>query len=768
MPSGTTRAPLFWFAVSAAVGITAIQGPKISPWIPLTAWLVLAAWTIAGKKGNAPALLGSVALAFYFYASARLLTFSPDDLVWRFDEMPQSVVLRGRVDSEPESAHEDGEKRRSNFEFIVSERFVEGKWKPASGRLSASMKGQGGIPVIVNYGDFIEATGFLTRPRTPRNPGEFNARAFRANQGIYLEWYPLEQTVSVLSQKRGNPVVSMAAAVRAYMMKTLQLGLDNDPEISGLMSAMLFGYREGVSYELKESFRSTGTLHLFAVSGQNVAVVTGLLLVILQMVGVIRWRWAWVLFPIIFIFCLATGMQSSAQRAFLMALIVMLGWAIYRPVQPLNLLGAAALLIWIWDPRQMFDLGFQLSFLVVGGLALGAGPLSKRFHQWGQPDPWIPQRLLSPWRLEADRIYYAFCALVAASLTAWLASEALILYHFHLLAPVSLLANVLIVPLASVVVIVSALSVISGLVWSGFSVIFNQVNWLLLKMITGMVGLLASVPGGHFYVSWFDTAKPEICRFTFLDGDRAFPTLIQFKKKSWMLDTGSEQVWKYSVDPFFRNAGINSLNGVILAQGSRGHLGGAGSLVKNQLTDWVGESGIRGRSQDVAGWRKTLWNAGAGRRFFAAGERMALEEGLEIEVLWPDRKKEFSRAEDQGLVLKIITAQNSILWAGDISEKVEEILLEKGTSLQSDLLIQGEHSQDKNLSRRWLEAVKPRDVIRPRHGFQPDRSLSADFWEMARQNGMRVWLMDRTGAMIFQASGEDAVPVPFIQSKPLP
>lgn len=767
MPSGATRIPLFWIAVSAAVGIIAVLFFTAPLWIFPGAWLILTGWALWGKRGRTAALLGSVAAAFYFYASARLLSFAPGDLVWRLAEMPQSAVLRGLVAGEPEASAE-GEKRRSEFEFEVSAIYVEGSWKPAAGRVAATLKGQGGTPVEVRYGDILEATGFLARPRLPRNPGEFDARDYREGHGIYLEWFPLEETVSVLATGRGNWLVAMASALRGRMMRTLQKGLENDPEISGLMAAMLFGYRDGVGHEMKESFRSTGTMHLFAVSGQNVAVVTGLLLVFLQMAGVIRWRWAWLLFPVIFIFCLATGMQPSAQRAFLMALIIMVGWALYRPVEPLNLLGAAALLLWIWDPGQMFDLGFQLSFLVVGGLTLGSGPLTRVFHSWGKPDPWIPPRLIPPWRREADRMYFAFCALVAASLTAWLFSGALILYHFHLVSPISLLANILIVPLASLVVVVSALSVMGGVVWGGLAVILNQVNWLLLKGIIWLVTLLASVPGGHFYLSWFDGRDPEICQFTFLDGDRAFPTVIQFRGKNWILDTGSEQVWRYSGDPFRRQAGINFMEGAVLTQASRSHLGGAAVLLESGLAGWWGESGIRGRAADAAALREALGKEGRGRRFWASGDRLRLEEGLEMEVLWPDRFLDFPRAEDQGLVLRIRAGANRILWAGDISEKVEAILLERGAVLDADLLIQGEHSQQKNLSRDWLAAVGPKDLIRPRQGYDVDRSLTPQFWAVAGELRMRVWLMDQTGAMIFRATGGQAAPTPFLEAKPLP
>ena len=124
------------------------------------------------------------------------------------------------------------------------------------------------------------------------------------------------------------------------MLKATSLGLQDDPEAAGLIAAMLFGYRDGVGEELRESFRATGTLHLFAVSGQNLAVVAGLLLWILALTGAVKWRWAWATLPVVFLFCLATGMEASAARAFVMTGVLYLGWMMGRPMDPANWLGS--------------------------------------------------------------------------------------------------------------------------------------------------------------------------------------------------------------------------------------------------------------------------------------------------------------------------------------------------------------------------------------------------------------------------------------------
>jgi ComEC/Rec2-related protein len=156
------------------------------------------------------------------------------------------------------------------------------------------------------------------------------------------------------------------------MREKLRAGLDDRPQSSALLAAMLFGERDGLNDDQIRQFEVTGTLHLFAVSGQNIQLIALVMMVVLYALGLIRWRWGWLMITPLFIFVISTGMESSAVRAFLMASLVWISFVLYRPAQPLNILAGSALLIWVVDPRQLFDLGFQFSFLVVLGLVLFA------------------------------------------------------------------------------------------------------------------------------------------------------------------------------------------------------------------------------------------------------------------------------------------------------------------------------------------------------------------------------------------------------------
>jgi ComEC/Rec2-related protein len=737
------RAPLWGLAWAAAVGVA---GAHFIPQGLLAAGLLALGCGGCWFFWRKPWLLWVTAvLVFYVYGDVRLNLPARDGLVRFAADLPRTMTFRGLIAGEVELKTGVGGERKE-FPFELEELWRDGRWEPIRGAVLASVDVSEGMAEFA-CGDRLEATGFVRQPTGPRNPGEFDQARYLAWRRLDYLWRMESSSLRVMETGVGAWRERLGLAVRDFMNERVHLGLKDDPEISALMAGMLFGYREGISVEVNEAFRKTGTLHLFAVSGQNVAVIIGVLILFLQVVGILRWRWGWVLVPIIFLFCLGTGLQPSAVRASVMASFVLIGWALLRPIHPLNILGAAALTIWLWDPRELFDLGFQLSFLVVVALVLVAGPLARWWGKSGAPDPWIPARLVPKWRWRVFRGWQVVVAMGAVSLAAWAASTPLIAWHFHLISTITVVANLIVVPLASLVVVISGLSVVFGTAWAGLAVIFNQVNWLLLKVIVFLVQGLASIPGSAFYWNPAQSVPKDEISVWVLDGRRAFPSIVREPGRAWLIDTGSESVWRHSVDPARRFLAVNRWEGVILTQGSRSFSGGAVALAEAMPVGFWAESGWRSRSRDWHAWLDVMEKEGRSKQFWSRGDRILLSDQLRAEVLWPPRDGKLSRLEDQGLVIRLVTPHGTILWAGEISEAVETILLEGDLEVQADILIQGEHSQAGNWSVAWLERVGAKHLIRPRPGFQLDRGLSPAVWAWAERHGSRVWLMEQTGAV---------------------
>lgn len=756
-----TPCPLFWLALASAAGIGLARLTDVCPlaWLALFVSAGTGAWW-GGEKFRAASLGLLVVSVSALWFQARALSLPENHLARLAGEEASEAHLRLEVMEDPVLRQEEGRVVRRDFRARIVAVESPSGWKDSDGRVICKVEdGESEVPA---YGDTLEGRGYLSMPDSPDNPGQFDYASWLRSQGILHEFQLKDGDWTVVERGGGWWIKRWSVDFKHHMGRVLAIGLENRPEATGLMSAMLFGFRDGVAEPVEEAFRVTGTMHLFAVSGQNVGIILGMLVLVLRSVGLIRWRWSWLVLPMVLLFCLSTGMQPSAFRAFVMAALVSVGWSLYRPVGLFNLLGAAALFMFVWDPRMLFDLGFQLSFFVLLGIALGSPPLLRLWIRWGEPDPWIPRRLLPWWRLQAEKAWRSVGMVVSVSAAAWLASLPHGLWNFHLFAPIALLANIVVVPLAGAVLALSAVSVVLGSLWSQLALVVNLFNAWILQAMVMIIGTLAAWPGGHAFVGLPWNQPPEgTVRFTVLHDRQASPVVVQMDDRSFLVDPGPPSSWDYVVNPFRRWQGIDAWDAVVLGNGGARRMGSAASLLdRMEVSSWI-DSGWRSKSSTQHAWLNRMKEQGKAKTFWRAGDRFEWPGGWKVEVLWPGRDMPWERLEDRGLVFLVSGDKGSVLFAGDISAEVERALLDRGVVLRADVLLQGEHSGSPNLSNDWLEAVCPRVLVRPGRGYQPDRSLDTVFWDDVRRLGIQVHRQDFTGAVTLDFGPEGLKVVPF-------
>jgi len=740
------RRPLFPVAVAGLVGTVIGLGCGQNPWI----WLgvacigtVFSSW--GPKKSRTPAVWLFVLGVFALYSGARAYAPARESLRARAGSEGGTVRIEGWVAELPTERIWENGGGAMEAELEATSLFGETGWERTSGRVL--LRVDPSPEKMPRVGEVVRVAGYLTLPERSRNPGEFDRIRHLQSRGLDYILKVRSKDLESSGVKKGVWLEKMAAGLRSHMLEATSLGLREDPEASGLIAAMLFGYRDGVGEDLRESFRATGTLHLFAVSGQNLAVVAGMLLWILALTGAVKWKWAWMTLPAVFLFCLATGMEASAARAFVMTGVLYLGWILGRPMNPANWLGSALLALLIWDPRQVGDTGFQLSFLVVAGLMVLAGPIQSSLVGWGRPDRWIPIRLISPWRRAAQGLWTAVATVVAASIGAWLGSLLPGIFLFHQVTPVALAANVVAAPIAGAVTVLAAVSSMVAPFLSVGAIGMNLLNARLVHLLAGLLGWMATWPGGHFAVPdprvWFERA-PAV-EIVAVEG--ATPTLVRGKEGNWLLDPGSKMAWANSVRPFLNYYGVNRLNGVMLAAGLAKRSGSAQELLGSMPIGWWGESGLGGRSGLLKEWRSEMVKRNEGRRFFRAGDRVDLGEGWRVELLWPPEGSGSGKAEEDGLVMRLECGEARLLWAGSIPGEVEGKLVQKyGEKLRAGMLVQGP-SQGSNLTAEWLRAVRPNYLIRSWKALEDDPSLSVDFDQISKEIGVTLVKLREIGAV---------------------
>ncbi|MEM6820860.1 MAG: ComEC/Rec2 family competence protein [Verrucomicrobiota bacterium] len=683
-----------------------------------------------------------IAILFLWYGGYRYHHVPKYDLRQITHEWPASVKLRLIPQEEPVwKTHVRGYST-ANMVCRVEAIDLGSGWSQARGDIWVRMRGQPNEMRF--YGNVAEVAGYLEAPKLAEGPGQIDFRRYLNSRDIHFVFSTHLRDWNSTGIFSGLEIWSISHGLRDYMLEVLGWGSGEEAPWASLMAGMLFGYRDGISSELWHEFTVTGTVHLFAVSGQNVGMILIVFVLFLRLLGLIRWRWAWVLGPFLLLFCLSTGMESSAARAWVMIMFILMAWLIHRPVTPLNILGLAALLLWVWNPFQLVDVGFALSFLVLLMLLIAAKPLALYLYGFLAPDPFIPALRLPWWRSGFDWIYRNGCVLFSASIVAWLGSLPLILWHFGLIAPVTVLSNCIVAPLAGTIVVLAVCSVLVGWVISPLSVLINILNAKVLEVMVTAVSLLAAIPHGHFYISQDDPlASGEFC-LSIVDQSVTAPAILQTKRSSYLINAGSERGWIYQTNPVRQYLGLEKWNAIFLTQAGARQMGGVFNVLNMTSVDQVYQFPHPARTKTFRVWKehsKSLSDI----RSLSQGDRIVLEDGSFLDVLWPPKDAVDLNSENGGLVLKWTLSGVTILWASNIGASIEAQLISSISQGEIDVLIQGSHSRENNLSVSWLEKMQPVKIVRPDSGFYPDRALTRSKRRIIDELGIDIVELRRVG-----------------------
>ncbi|MGI6696791.1 MAG: ComEC/Rec2 family competence protein [Christensenellales bacterium] len=226
-------------------------------------------------------------------------------------------------------------------------------------------------------GQTVSFSGNLYHPSPQRNPFGSDFKAFLLQKGITVGISGARE-LSFSPQEQILPESPWMRA-RLYLSKQFDRFLGDD---SGLAKALIIGMREDISEETRISFRDAGVAHVLAVSGLHVSLLVGILCAALRKLRLSP-RALFVLFLVLLLaYCRLLDFSASIVRASIITLIYLLGQALHRRVDPLTSLAAAFLAILLFWPLELFNLGFQLSFLAVAGIITLGDSLMALYARW--------------------------------------------------------------------------------------------------------------------------------------------------------------------------------------------------------------------------------------------------------------------------------------------------------------------------------------------------------------------------------------------------
>src|SRR5438093_4091844 len=740
------RQPFVGLALMAAMGIIAAEIFPL-PSVAVTPTAIILALCIL-TVARWPRLLPTHAIVgagFFLLHNFQTMNTEGQRLADELGSRSRVVTAIGCVTSEPKTAP-------SGFAtFLLKLKSIDLEGRKESTHAVWQVRWKG----APEFGDELKFSGTAEPIPPPRNPGEFDMRSYLARRDVRrMLFVRYMEDGTLIRHGGGNPIMRAAQKSRAWMQQALCRGLEDAPEVQNFLSGIVLGLRHQTPEDIEEPFQQTGTLHLFAVAGLHVGIVAALLWMLATVARLSR-KWATALIiPLLLFYAAVTGLHVSSVRAAVMTSILLGGFFFERKVFVLNSLAAAAFFLLCWNTNELFSTGFQLSFSVVGAIILFADPLFGVLRRWGAPDPFLPRSLLRGPRHFMHVAFEWLCRGASVSLAAWLGSLPFVLWYFHIVTPISLLANLVVVPIAFFILAIALLSLLLTPLLVLPAVIFNNANWFLAHVVLAIVHLLAQVPGGHFYLERPHWPQNDIAKITVLDLGAGAAVHLRTRSGDWLFDCGSDRTYQRVVREYLHAAGVNRLDGLLLTHGDSLHIGGATEL----LHDFPGVRLIDNPAPDRSAVHQRLQRLFQQREIkpnnLVAGDSFRLSGEVTGHVLFPPRVVSAYIADDQTYVVQLfIPPSTSILFMSDSGLETERALLAYGLDLHSDIVVKGQHHSRQSGTDAFLDAVVPRLIIASSRDF-PDYERISDEWaERVRTRRIKLFRQDETGAVTLRFDG---------------
>lgn len=713
------RNPLACMAMAAMAGIAAANtaaDARLQMWC-LALGLGLGVWAFL-KPATWRLLLGTMSgFAFVHFCQLDATRFHPLHAVVtpgrKVEAIASGIFLRAPMTTEDVDATG---RRQATFQA----RTLRLPTINASLDGSAKLRVRLADPLFVPSGGSYELRGTLNLPSPSPNPSLYNPVKGSERQSFVADLSVREITPEGPSKFSLRLwLLTIAERCRHWIEATLAAGIETEDKPRILIQTMALGTSEPGSAALQEPFRNSGTLHVFAVSGLHVTMLSIIGWTILGSFGMGRQRVALFLIPMVLGYAFITGWKPSAARAAMMSCALLCAPFFDRKSRAVNALGGCALILLAFDTQQLFQAGFQLSFGVVWAIAAFTRPATRPLERFASLDPFLPVQLAGKWQRLGVWARREMISILVVSLIATLASLPIMLVEFHSVAPVGILANCVLVPLSFISLLTVVLSLVAGGVHlTTAQVLFNNANWLFVKGMTVSAAWFASLPGACFNIAWDAPAKPPPAILSVLampPGEGA--QMLESNGQRWLLDCGGARHEPFTLLPFLRNEGVNRLDGVILSHGDAEHIGAMTDVMerfspRTVMTSlhepWRLDSRITFMhklfSSHALDPTRTLK--------LQAGDVLPLG-GTRLRVLYPRADDLYNKADDRALVAVIESGKVRVLWCNDAGFITEKHLLARlpAKDLQCLVLVRNQHASDCSALPEFLAAVNPRLVV---------------------------------------------------------
>ena len=675
----------------------------------------------------------------------------------------------------------------------------------------------------LRYGKDLTVTGVLRQPQAKRNPGGFDYQAYLARQGI-VGIIDTKGLVRIGGQG-GFPPLRWIETLRLRTERLID-GIYTEPEVetpllepalhAQLLKGILLGKRSDVPTETLALFRNSGTFHVLAVSGLHVGLVAMFcyfgfslfrfpqkILCLLTIIAVL-------------IYACLIGFRPSVFRASLMAILFLCATLIDRDADLFNLLAFAALVLLLLNPLQLWDVGFQLSFVAVAAIVYFVPkmekPLRRLWERTEGPPSESEDSVLTKFRNAAIKwVVLSYLVTFAAQI----GTGPLIAYYFYRAYPLGIVVGPFAVGLVSLIVAIGMVSISVGFIYLPFAQLLGVLNHAMISIFLTLIGIFGQIWGvvkltpptfGLFvlyiacclgithwqtvYRQWkvasliglsvvaiwvWDTAfheKGRLLEVITLDVGQGDAAIVRFPDNRTMLIDGGIQRRYYDtqkrkrveydvgeriIEPYLDFHGIRELDMVVLTHPDLDHGGGLGYVLENfKVGRVLGIADMRLNSQTHQRLHTIVQTRNIPYAFPYAGE-IEFTSIVTLHLLHPIDPGSTNLLDadknDDSLVMKVTYGEVDILFTGDIGKNAESRLIASGQDLRSEILKVPHHGSRTSSSAPFLDAVQPDYAIFSLGQGNRYQLPHADVVERYRTRGCPMFRTDTSGAITLRTDG---------------
>lgn len=779
------RRPAAWSALCFGAGIllAAFCQPPVPPLFGLALLLLLMVLALR-KHPLAGSLLFPLLLcalgALRFATCTALL---PAGHILRAGAEDREGLFTGTVVEEPEQ-HQG----RTHFAFDLETACIDSLCRQVSGRVLVSVRD---LDLHADLGDRLTLSGRLQQPSPARNPGAFDYRAFLELEQIHflLGLRRPEQLVSI--EKRPGPWLfeRVVLPVRRSVEQSITRNLSGGP--AGLLLGVLLGEKYALPDELRADFRLTGLTHALVVSGLNVALVVLFFLTAFKLCRVPERLGLVLTLVVVALFALVTQLQAPVVRAALMAGALLLGRLCGRPGEVYNGLGLAALIILIWQPASLLSLSFQLSFVATLSLVGLSRPIATFFPASWRNHPWAGEWVLMP-----------LCACLAAQV----GTAPLIVWSFSQFSPISLVSNLVVLPLLNLALALGMLAGLTGWCLPLLATAFNGSNYLVLKLAIALVEGFARLPYASVQLArpgmislgcwvllslclafahhrlarkaalfiallwgncavWTPLLRTPALEVFFLDVGQGDAALVRLPDGRSLLIDGGERSPDFDqgervILPVLRYLGIDRLEAVVASHPHNDHIGGLIAVLEGVEVEHYLDSGqycdtwTARRIQELVREKRIDYHC------LVAGDSLIGLGGVGVLVLHPTAnfvsqgEEPASGFNNTSVVLRLSYGEVDLLFAGDAEQEAEASLLGWGERLRCEVLKVPHHGSPTSSEAAFVAAVRPQVAVVSVGQHNKFHHPSPAVMERYEKQGVEVLRTDQRGAVVLHTDGK--------------